>query len=134
MLYFLPETMRHINITATEKTPAIVGDTEEGTLTISGKSLPENPRDFYTPFSDWLNEFYKTPSNSIKVVFDIEYFNTSTSNILVEILRQLQILRENKEVSVIWRYEEDDIDMEDVGNDFKIMVGDLITLEPKKPA
>ena len=126
--------MSQILIKATDKTPKIEGDIQNGTLRITGKSLPENPRDFYKPFSDWLIKFYETPANDVKVVLDIEYFNTSTSNLLVELLKQLSKMNETKNVKVIWRYEEDDLDMEDVGNDFKIMVGDIVNLEPKKPA
>lgn len=126
--------MGQILIKATDKTPRIEGDIQTGTLRIAGKSLPENPRDFYKPFSDWLIKFYDTPSNSIRVILDIEYFNTSTSNLLVELLKQLSKMNDSKDVSVVWRYEEDDLDMEDVGNDFKMMVGNIINLEPKNPA
>jgi hypothetical protein len=126
--------MNTIQIAATDKTPQIEGNIEEGTLRITGKSLPENPRDFYRPFSKWLQSFYETTSNEINVILDIEYFNTSTSNLLVELLRQLKNISKSKPVSVTWCYEEDDLDMEDVGNDFITMVGEIVVLEPKKPA
>jgi hypothetical protein len=126
--------MTQINIKATDKTPSIEGNTSDGTLKISGKSLPENPREFYKPFSEWLNDFFETPADKVEVILDIEYFNTSTSNLLVELLRGMAELSKSKDVKVIWRFEEDDLDMEDVGNDFKLMVGDIVHLEPKKPA
>lgn len=126
--------MNTIHITATNKTPQISGNIDEGTLSIVGKSLPENPREFYKPFSEWLKDFNDSTSNKIEVNLDIEYFNTSTSNMLVELFRQLSEMSSTREVSVNWKYEEDDVDMEDVGNDFKVMVGDIVKLVPKKPA
>lgn len=126
--------MNTIHITATNKTPQISGNIDEGTLSIVGKSLPENPREFYKPFSEWLKDFNDSTSNKIEVNLDIEYFNTSTSNMLVELFRQLSEMSSTREVSVNWKYEEDDVDMEDVGNDFKVMVGDIVNLVPKKPA
>ena len=74
---------------ATHKTPEVNGNIEEGKLYIKGKSIPEDARDFYFPFRNWVLEFVQSPKDSLKVEVQLEYFNTSTSSIFLDIFRLL---------------------------------------------
>ena len=38
---------------------------------------------------------------------------------------------QSKDVQITWIYEEDDVDMKEVGEDYQIMVGDIIQLQSK---
>ena len=86
----------------------------------------------FSSFRNWLLEFTDTTTNPINVEVDLEYFNTSTSNILLDIFKHLSRVGQSKKVSIVWVYEEDDLDMEEVGEDYKLMVGELLTLQSKE--
>lgn len=124
--------MNDIFIEETGRTPRIVGDSANGTLLLAGKSLPEDARSFYSEFRRWLMDFYHSEAKEIKITLDVEYFNTSTSNLLLEMMKQFKKMNETKKVTVLWLYEEDDIEMEEIGQDYKDLIGDIITLQPKK--
>lgn len=124
--------MKEFKTEATTKTPEIIGDIDKGMFSIKGKCIPEDARDFFIPFRDWLINFTETTNEPINVEIDLEYFNTSTSSILLDIFKHLGTTSKSKEVKVKWIYEEDDIEMEEVGEDYRIIVGDFITLESKE--
>ena len=113
------------------KTPKIVGDSILGTLVLSGRSLPEDAKNFYQPFREWLHLFYGTKSNQISVTLDLEYFNTASSKFIVNMLFGLEKLQTTKKVIVKWMYDEEDVEMLETGQDFKNLVGDMITMETK---
>ena len=118
---------------ATHKTPEIKGNIKDGKFTISGKSIPEDARDFYFPFRNWVLEFIQTENPDINVTVELEYFNTSTSSIILDIFKHLLKASEQKSVKITWLYDEDDLDIEEAGEDYKLMIGDIITLQPRKP-
>ena len=124
--------MSTIDIKESIKTPAIKGDSIEGTLSIKGKSLPEDARVFYEPLMIWFNEFTKSHPNEINVDLDIEYYNTSSSSILFKILDSLKKLSSESKMTINWHFEEDDIEMEEIGVDFQNILGDVFILKPKK--
>jgi hypothetical protein len=124
--------MNEFKTVATHKTPEINGNIETGELSIKGKCIPEDARDFFVPFRNWLLDFVKTPQENIKVEVDLEYFNTSTSSIILDVFKHLNRVNSEKNVQITWIFEEDDIEMEEVGEDYKIMIGDIITLQSKE--
>ena len=124
--------MSKIDIVETTKTPRILGDSEKGTLSISGKSLPENARLFYEPLMEWFEDLKKVQPEEIKVDLDIEYYNTSTSSIIFKMLDMLKKLSSKSKMVISWRFEEDDLEMEEVGQDFQKVLGDIFILSPKK--
>lgn len=115
----------------THRTPMIKGSIQDGEISIIGRSLPEDAKDFYLPFRDWLLELFVSDTKTINVYLEIEYFNTATSKIIIDMLLSLEKLRVNKVVSVTWAYDEDDLEMEETGRDFIALLGDMVTLKPK---
>ena len=110
-------------IEGTQKTPTIRYDLDKNLLVISGKSIPENHSSFYAPFLAWLDEFVKDPPEYTEVKINLEYFNTSSSKVLLVIFRKMEdIIRNNKKVEIKWHYEEDDYDMKDCGDDYQSMI------------
>lgn len=115
----------------THRTPKIIGSIQKGEISIVGRSLPEDAKEFFLPFRDWLLELFVSDTKEINVYLEIEYFNTATSKIIIDMLLSLEKLRVNKSVSVIWAYDEDDLEMEETGHDFVSLLGDMVTLQPK---
>ena len=112
---------------ATSKTPEIIGDIEKGTLSIKGKSLPENAREFYGPFKKWLADFYASSPNQLFITFELEYYNTVSSKVILTLMRELKALN-GKEIRIEWRYEKDDYEMEEAGRDYQELVGDMLSM------
>ena len=115
--------MENINLEGTTRTPAVHFDSENGELSISGRSIPENSITFYKPLFDWLDEYVGTPRENTTIVFNLEYFNTSSSKCILDILRKLEKIPEaGSEARVKWFFDEGDEDMEESGNDFKSLI------------
>ena len=115
--------MKDVTIEGTEETPSIEFDANEGRLLIKGRSIPENPIAFYAPLIESLSNYHKSPSSKTKVDFQLEYFNTSSSKCILEILKQLQTLSAGgNSVEVDWYYDEDDDEILEIGEDYSNMI------------
>ncbi len=116
-------SMERYHLEASSKTPGLLFDPAANKFEISGRSIPENSIDFYRPLLDWLDEYVKSPNSETVLEIKLEYFNTSSSKILVEILRKLEkIQSKGKTVVIRWYYEEEDEDMLESGEDFKEII------------
>lgn len=121
--------MENILLEATDKTPRIEGDLEKGTFSIEGRCLPENAKIFYTPILDWLELLSDSKAELIRVDLAIEYYNTSTSKVLLEIFKRFKDLSDTKNVEMYWHYEDDDIEMMEIGENFRDLVGDFVHVQ-----
>lgn len=112
-----------LNIKGSLKTPDIRYSPESNQLQIAGKSIPENHTVFFEPVINWLQEFKSNPPEQTKIDVQLEYFNTSSSKVLLKVFKTLEKIRSrNKDIEVNWYYEEDDLDMKECGLDFSAMV------------
>ena len=94
---------------ATSDTPEIIFDSIENKFQIIGRSLPENPYDFYKPIIDWMTEYSKEPNSSTQIEINLEYFNSSSIKQLLQIFMVLEkIKKDGKDAKIIWYYNEDD--------------------------
>ena len=115
--------METIKIQGTDDTPGIVFDAENNIFQISGRSMPEDVTAFYEPLLDWLDDFSKIAKNKIVFEFKLEYFNTASSKLLLDILMKLEDMFEaGKEISVKWYFPDDDEDMEEAGEEYADIV------------
>jgi SiaC family regulatory phosphoprotein len=111
--------MKDLVIKETEKTPSVALSTN-GVLKIEGRSIPEDAARFFKPLLDWTKEF---TSNEIRVDIKLEYFNTSSSKFILEMLRLLENNPENSNILVNWFYEEGDLDVLESGQYFESIIG-----------
>ena len=115
--------MPALNIEATDSTPKIYLDKELGKFEIVGKSFPEESRSFYAPAFEWLTEYAQNPNEETIFHFEMEYFNSSSSLIILEILNILNKLHEEgKKVTISWNYLEIDDDMLEAGEEYSELV------------
>ncbi len=78
---------------------------------------------FCGPVLTWLSEVEGELDDNINFVFDLEYFNISSSKRILFILYKLNNLREKgKDICVSWYFSTDDDEMKEVGEDFAVMV------------
>ena len=107
----------------TPKTPFVSMNSQNGTIDIEGRSLPENSVEFYAPVLEWIDDFADlNPFKPIALRLNLEYINTSSSKCILNILKRLEVLcKKNWDVSITWYYS-DDIDMAHMGLDYKALV------------
>ncbi|MBR6277856.1 MAG: DUF1987 domain-containing protein [Bacteroidales bacterium] len=115
--------MSVINIKGSDDTPTVVLDKENNIFKISGRSLPEDVVAFYTPILDWLTEYASDPLDKTVFDFQLEYFNTASSKLLLDVLLKLEdINSDGHDVLVRWHYPDDDEDMLDAGAEYAEIV------------
>ena len=111
--------METLYLEGTEDTPKIVLDNKKGEMEISGRSLPEDSTEFYKPVLDWIEQYAKKPNEATSFVFKLEYFNTASSKVILDILYALEDIRG---IKVMWYFNEEDEDMEEAGQEFSELV------------
>ncbi len=111
--------MQLIEIKSTEDTPQVTLNTTANKFELSGRSLPEDAAEFYQPILNWLDEYAKSPNSETIFEIKLEYFNTASSKLILDVLTKL----EDIDNSVIhWYYYEDDEDMEEAGEEFSELI------------
>jgi len=112
--------MNDIIINGTNKLPTVNLDAKNGLIEFSGRSIPEDGKEFYDEVFKWLNSYVNQSKKTTTAVFRMEYLNSSShisiKNILVELAKLKQM---GKSVEVLWYFEEDDTSMEDIALDYK---------------
>ncbi len=115
--------MEVIKIKGTDDTPNVILDPENEIFEISGRSLPEDVSTFYNPVLNWLDEYAKNSNEKTVFSFKLEYFNTASSKLILDILMKLEEMYENgHDILVKWFYPEDDEDMEEAGEEYSEIV------------
>jgi hypothetical protein len=108
-----------LNLEGTEDTPKIILDKKNGIFEISGRSLPEDSTEFYRPVLEWISSYQGEANPSTEFVFKLEYFNTASSKLILDVLSALEDVPGAK---VVWCFHEDDEDMEEAGEEFSELV------------
>ncbi len=110
-------------IAGSEESPGINFDKESGKFMIFGKSYPEEVKRFFDPVFIWLEEYLKNPNEETIVEIRLDYYNSATSTMLLEIFYTFEkLIEENKNVKIIWNYLEIDDDMLDAGKEYEEML------------
>jgi hypothetical protein len=116
--------MEIIRIKATEDTPAVILDSENKIFEISGRSLPEDVVVFYQPVMSWLTDLQKAPIENMELSIKLEYFNTASSKLILDILLKLEeIYLNGTHLKVKWYYLPTDSDMKEAGEEYSEIVG-----------
>jgi hypothetical protein len=109
-----------VEIQESERTPKILMDKHQGFIKFSGRSLPDNAKAFYEPLLTWIEKYVQSACDKTTVLFDLEYFNSSASKMILQIIKTLKELKsQGKELKIDWYYMEDDEDMFDAGKTFE---------------
>ncbi len=110
-------------IAETQQTPGITFNSEKNEWFITGRSFPKDPSEFYQPVIDWIANCENKGVGSCTFNFKLEFFNTCSSKVLLDILVGLRQLMEKgkTQLSAKWYYETDDEDMLENGQMFSQM-------------
>jgi len=101
--------MKELVFTRSINTPGIDFNPETGLMKIEGRSIPENPGDFFDPLIEWLETYFVSPAEITRFDLNLEYVNSGSSKYLLGIFRILKKKHdEGKQCVINWYYEEDD--------------------------
>ena len=116
--------MDHLNFEGTEDTPTVMIDRSRGLFQLSGWSLPEDVTSFYRPVIEWLDGFSEKPAERLTLEVKLEYFNTASSKIILDILMKLEEIHQvgASVIQVNWHYDQRDDDMLEAGEEYKDLV------------
>ena len=106
----------------TKMTPEVILDSEKKVFSISGSSRPENPMHFYKPIFDWITEYIENSNDKFIFQVKMNYFNTSSSKILLDLFELFERLAESKDIHVIWYHQSDDQEMQEAGEELLDLV------------
>ena len=97
-----------------KRTPWII--LEPGKIFIMGRSIPENPGDFYRPVLDWVSTYTLNNLEKTRIDFGFEYINTCSIKWIFALLKELAEMKDLvKNAKVTWYYEQGDDDMCELG-------------------
>jgi hypothetical protein len=98
----------------TKKTPWII--LEQGRVLIVGRSISENPGDFYRPIYDWISKYVIDNERMTEIQLGFEFINTASIKWVYAILKELSAIPDViRRAKITWYYEEGDDDMCDLG-------------------
>jgi len=104
--------------------------TEGGILTIEGRSIPEHPVKYYQPITNWLSEFLLQSPAKVVLKIHLDYLNTHSTECMLVLFKKLEeyYISTQNDVSICWTFDEDDEDMESLGEDLKSFVSVPFTI------
>ncbi len=112
--------MENLDIQPTASTPLISFNAATGKLLFKGRSIPEDPGEFFERILHWLERYFGETDQETELEFQVEYANSGSSKYILEILKDVQEYSSGgKNVKVIWCYEADDESIEELGEMYK---------------
>lgn len=96
--------MESLFIEGTDTMPSVEFNAS-GLLKITGRALPENAFQFFSPLITWIKEF---SCDEVNMEINLEYFNTAVSKQLYDLLKAVESNPGLKKVKLKWFYEEGD--------------------------
>ncbi len=104
-----------LKILPTRDTPEVNFDAVAGSLRLKGRCYPSDAKKFFEPIVAWMQEYIEHPITSKTTVqIDLEYFNTTSGKLLLNMFELLKRLYQKKhQVSVQWYEWESDEEKDD---------------------
>lgn len=108
--------MKKLILQRTNNTPEVNLNHFSGVFVLEGRSIPENPGDFYDPIQEWLIEYFENPGARTIFEVNLDYVNSGSSKYLLSLFRVFKKKHlEGVAVEINWYYEEDDEAIESLG-------------------
>lgn len=110
--------MENLTIAASERSPEVTFDAAAGVLQIKGESYPEDASAVFGPIFTALQDYLaQAKGKSLKVDFELIYFNSSSAKALMNMFQMLENAADVA-VEVNWQFMADDETMKEFGEDF----------------
>jgi len=104
----------------TQTTPYILVDEEKGYIRFEGESYLEDIVSFYSEINSWLKEYLPTDFTGLTFDCAMEYFNSSTTKQIYNMLRTMDKNASGKKIIINWIVNNSKNDMLiECGEDFR---------------
>jgi hypothetical protein len=120
--------MRKLIIDPTVSSPKVILDPDKKRFEISGESRPADVASFYEEIISWMEDYSHHLGRSsedrepVTINLDFEYFNSSSAKYILDFCKQIGNARsKGNEIQVRWHYDDDDMDMLEVGREMSRM-------------
>ena len=111
---------KKLELPKTESTPLVLIDEEKGYMRFEGESYSENVIAFYKVVTDWLSGYLESDFTKFSFDCDLEYFNSSTSKLLYNMLTDMdEAALDGKDIVVNWYADKDNDIIIESGEDFQ---------------
>lgn len=110
--------MKTLKIERTKFSPQ-VELSAEGEMVITGRSIMEDPTQFYIPIIEAVKN---CESKKFTLETHLEYLNTSSTKIMLDLMLAIKDHFNSEDVFISWYYESDDEDMLDLGKDYETII------------
>jgi hypothetical protein len=108
-----------LHLVKTSLTPEVRCSAEDGTITMSGDSYPENAFDFYSPVLSWT-ETYLASGKPLRCELHLVYLNTSSIRIVMELFDVMESAHAaGKDVRVNWYFDRENDRVAELAEEFK---------------
>ncbi len=127
------EIVKRINITPTKDSPSIFLDSEKLVFRVVGSSYPENAYAFYSEFMRWIEYLDIGEVKKLVCEFYFDYLNSSSKKVVFQALKKLEVLdSERNIISVLWKFDDFDEDMQELGEEFAEDLALVFEFSPQK--
>ena len=112
--------MENLTVEGDDMHPQINLNAENNLIQIIGISRPENPKVYFSKTFEWIRSYFDEEGfEKVTLEMTLEYFNTASSKILLDLLELLEAYHEKgKQIHVLWCDEEDDDELLEAGEEF----------------
>ncbi len=114
-----------VQINKTPKTPYVHLCSEKGVFILEGVILPEDSYEFFEPIMSYIKIYLNEPSADSTVILKLDYFNTSASRMLYNMLKSFDEMASQTSTVVEFYFEDDDEDLSEVCDEFSEMLTHL---------
>lgn len=116
--------MDTLYIKASDQTPEVKLNHNSGVISLEGRSLPDNPFEFYQPIFEWAEEFFNSDEVPLDLKFDfkLEYYNTASSKQIAKLFKLMEESPSSENITIRWFYYEDDDDMLEAGQRYDMLI------------
>lgn len=109
--------METLHIQQTNTCP-LVEFNPNGNLLLAGIATPENVQKFFAPVFVWIDSYLSTNPSKTNFRIHIEYLNTSSTRIMIDLIKRIHDSKTDKhKVTIEWVYEDGDEDIMELGED-----------------
>lgn len=112
--------MSDFYIKKTFNTPEVLLNYSDGKFRMEGRSIPEDPAEFYEEIINNLNDYYNDPKPLTTIELKLEYVNSGSSKWLIDIFRLIKTNYDKGfQCKVLWYYDADDESIQELGQHYK---------------
>ncbi len=114
-------TQNFVIVEATDDAPRIILDGKNYVVDITGPSYPEDAYQTYYIVLDWLEKLKINKTKQFSCNFNFTILSSASHKMVFEILIILEKIKiaTNINISVFWKTDELDEDMQEIGEDFQ---------------